>query len=798
MARNASALADPAMLSKIDKLFACNVGHYIDLPQIVVVGDQSSGKSSVLEGLTRLPFPRDSGLCTRFATQITFRRSETSSVTVAVLPGKDASQDHIEATRKWKKSDIHALDQSTFADVMREAQAVMGIDTKKGFTSDVLSIEVAGPEEAHLTVIDVPGIFQRVTKDVTTKEDKTFVKNLVLDYMKNPRSVMLTVVPANVDVATQLILEMAEEVDQDGQRTLGVLTKPDLVDKGAEKTVMDMVEGQSHKLRLGWCMVKNPGQQDILNRTFDRYAEEDSFFRTVQPWNRLPMDRLGVEALRDRLQVILAAHIRREFPKVKHEVNAKLEEVKKILKSMGPKRDTPGDQFKFLIDIATHYQTLAAQALDARYIDDCFSEFPVLKIATQAVNREEVFSQDFAAYGHTYAFGVRGGVTVEEKEDSESGSEEEEAVCAPQAKPMTTVAGSAGLAASTAPTSTPQIGFNFPVASGSKKAASLFDAPGSKAPSAAVSTQEASPHPFIFKGQNYTDIVNPKSKPADKPTSKPKAFCKPSKCPFSTTHLPDLLHKRANLFPPKRNSILNWLSTEYLESRGFELGNFSPLLLATTMKTQSENWDSLALGYISDIVYMTDCFLDKLLDLVCPDGRTLDRLKELLADDLLARYKKAFEQVRFILEVERNNMPGTANHYFNDNLEKCRQRRVRNLAINKSHNANGLQVVRVNDVITSMDMSNMDHDIQDLHDILRAYYKVARKRIVDNVINQGGRYWLIMGPNTPIKLFTPAFVSQLSAEKLQDIAGEEPSTRRRRAQLLKEQEDLEKGRKILF
>ena len=61
-------LADPALLEKIDKLFACNVGEYINLPQLVVVGDQSSGKSSVLEGLTKLKFPRSSGLCTRFAT----------------------------------------------------------------------------------------------------------------------------------------------------------------------------------------------------------------------------------------------------------------------------------------------------------------------------------------------------------------------------------------------------------------------------------------------------------------------------------------------------------------------------------------------------------------------------------------------------------------------------------------------------------------------------------------------------------------------------------------------------------
>lgn len=312
------ALADPVMLSKIDALFACNVGHHVDLPQIVVVGDQSSGKSSVLEGLTRLPFPRDSGLCTRFATQITFRRDTANSVAVSVIPGKDADQGHVDAVRTWKKVGLTSLDQSTFANIMRGVEDVMEINssTKKTFSSDVLSIEVAGPDQEHFSVIDVPGIFQRVTKDVTTKADKEFVQNMVFEYMKNPRSVMLAVVPSNVDVATQLILEMAEEVDKEGRRTLGVLTKPDIVDKGAEKNVMNMVEGVSHVLKFGWCIVKNPGQQEIAEPNFNRYEAEQHFFSAVEPWKHLPKERVGVDALRKRLQIILTAHIRREFPKV--------------------------------------------------------------------------------------------------------------------------------------------------------------------------------------------------------------------------------------------------------------------------------------------------------------------------------------------------------------------------------------------------------------------------------------------------------------------------------------------------
>lgn len=118
-----STLTDPTLLDKIDKLFACNVGEYISLPQLVVVGDQSSGKSSVLEGLTQLPFPHDSGLCTRFATQIIFRRAKEYSVrniTASILAGSDASPEKEAALQGWTWDRVGSFDPSEFSHVMRE------------------------------------------------------------------------------------------------------------------------------------------------------------------------------------------------------------------------------------------------------------------------------------------------------------------------------------------------------------------------------------------------------------------------------------------------------------------------------------------------------------------------------------------------------------------------------------------------------------------------------------------------------------------------------------------------------
>lgn len=129
---SATGLADPSLLEKIDKLFACNVGDYVALPQLVVVGDQSSGKSSVLEALTTLPFPRESTLCTRFATQITFRRSPDMTVAASVVPSQDSSEDHRKKAREWKKDDLQQLDPTTFASIMEEVR----LDTMHATTTN--------------------------------------------------------------------------------------------------------------------------------------------------------------------------------------------------------------------------------------------------------------------------------------------------------------------------------------------------------------------------------------------------------------------------------------------------------------------------------------------------------------------------------------------------------------------------------------------------------------------------------------------------------------------------------------
>jgi hypothetical protein len=108
------------------------------------------------------------------------------------------------------------------------------------------------------------------------------------------------------------------------------------------------------------------------------------------------------------------------------------------------------------------------------------------------------------------------------------------------------------------------------------------------------------------------------------------------------------------------------------------------------------------------------------------------------------------------------------------------------------------ECVRISDLTRIHNMSNMQQTVQDIHDILQSYYKVARKRFIDNMCMQAADYYLVTGPAAPMTLFSPSWVYNLSREQLDQITGEEASVRRKRRQLQKQVNDLETGRKILL
>jgi Dynamin family len=150
-----------------------------------------------------------------------------------------------------------------------QANVRMGIRTDASmtggtvFSKDVLKIEICGPDEDYLTVIDVLGIFRNLTEGVTTKEDMDLVKSLVTRYIKDSRTIILAMLPSNVNIATQEVLTLATDFDKTVERTLAVLTKPDLVkERRAKAAVCDLVLGNKKNLTLRYYVVRNCGVDD--------------------------------------------------------------------------------------------------------------------------------------------------------------------------------------------------------------------------------------------------------------------------------------------------------------------------------------------------------------------------------------------------------------------------------------------------------------------------------------------------------------------------------------------------------
>ncbi|OHE94763.1 dynamin family protein [Colletotrichum orchidophilum] len=344
-------LGNRNLLDKIDKLRELGVSKQIALPQLVVVGDQSSGKSSVLESLTGYYFPRSVGLCTRHSTEIVCRREAIPSIVVTIQPA-EATPERAELARLFRH-ELKELKGQAFADVLREAARVMGLRSNEdsegaSFSKDVLRVEICGPHEEHLTVIDVPGIFENAQDGISTARDVTLVKSMVKDYIKDSRTIILAVIPCNVDVATQTILTYAAEADPEGKRTLGVLTKPDLVSENATReAAMDLVRGKRRDIQVGYYVVKNRGADDTCSSKEDRDLEEKMFFGE-EPWSRLDKSRLGIPALRIRLRELLMDRTKSEFPNVRREINERLAEAKAQLEALGQPRSTADEQRAYL------------------------------------------------------------------------------------------------------------------------------------------------------------------------------------------------------------------------------------------------------------------------------------------------------------------------------------------------------------------------------------------------------------------------------------------------------------------
>lgn len=360
------------VLDVIDLLRSQGISHYISLPQLIVCGDQSSGKSSVLEAVSGIPFPTKDNLCTRFATELILRRGPTSNVAVTIIPGKERSD---QERRTLVGFQPPALDVEKLPSLIDEASKVMGLGSDvKAFSDDVLRVEASGPDQPHLTLVDLPGLIHSDNKKQSATDVK-LVSSLVQSYMANARSIILAVVSAKNDYANQVVTKLARNVDPNGKRTLGIITKPDTLHVGSEseKDFLHLAMNKDVTFRLGWHVLRNRGYDDRDCSAEERDATERDFFsRGV--WTLLPTQNLGITALKPRLSMVLKDQIISELPSLVVDVESGIRDCRIRLSRLGEARTTPEEQRRYLVHISQSFGALVRATVDGIYMHKFFGD----------------------------------------------------------------------------------------------------------------------------------------------------------------------------------------------------------------------------------------------------------------------------------------------------------------------------------------------------------------------------------------------------------------------------------------
>lgn len=398
-------------LNQIESIRANGVGDLVALPQLIVCGDQSTGKSSVLEGITGIPFPRQEGLCTRFPTEIILRHSEieTTTMVATVRPYVSRSK-KVRQTLCAYQEEIQDI--SELPRVIQDVSKLMDLrdgtgDSKgKAFSSDSLRIEVTGPIGLHLSIVDLPGLIS-VPGEEQSEEDVAVVVEMVTAYVRSSRTIILAVLQAGNDMANQMIIKIAKRYDPEGQRTVGIITKPDLINHEAIPIMARIFENKGTiKLKLGFYLLKNPvhspGQTSVS--LGERSRLELEYFST-HPWSseNLDLDRVGVEKLRSRLQTLLDVHIEKELPKVRADIKKILDATKSELKSLGTSRPTVAHVRSFLTTLSMRFFSLAQAALEGNYhtVDyKFFMEEDKTRLRAQIQNLNTLFAASIRKEGN--------------------------------------------------------------------------------------------------------------------------------------------------------------------------------------------------------------------------------------------------------------------------------------------------------------------------------------------------------------------------------------------------------------
>ncbi|CAA7050608.1 unnamed protein product [Microthlaspi erraticum] len=318
------------------------------LPTVAVVGGQSSGKSSVLESIVGRDFlPRGSGIVTRRPLVLQLHKTENGTEDYAEFL-------HISNRRFTNFSLVRK-------EIEDETDRITG--KNKQISPVPIHLSIFSPNVVNLTLIDLPGL----TKVAVDGQPETIVEDIesmVRSYVSKPNCLILAISPANQDIATSDAIKLAKEVDPTGDRTFGVLTKLDLMDKGTN--ALDVIEGRSYRLQHPWVGIVNRSQADI-NKNIDMMVarrQEREYFETSPDYSHLA-SKMGSEYLAKLLSKLLESVIRARIPNILSLITRSIEELERELDHLGrPVAIDAGAQLYTILGMCRAFEKIFKEHLD--------------------------------------------------------------------------------------------------------------------------------------------------------------------------------------------------------------------------------------------------------------------------------------------------------------------------------------------------------------------------------------------------------------------------------------------------
>ncbi|XP_026985067.1 dynamin-1-like protein isoform X7 [Sagmatias obliquidens] len=350
------------VINKLQDVFNTVGADIIQLPQIVVVGTQSSGKSSVLESLVgRDLLPRGTGIVTRrpLILQLVHVSPEDKRKTTGEENGVEAEEwGKFLHTKNKLYTDFDEIRQ----EIENETERISG--NNKGVSPEPIHLKIFSPNVVNLTLVDLPGMTKVPVGD-QPKDIELQIRELILRFISNPNSIILAVTAANTDMATSEALKISREVDPDGRRTLAVITKLDLMDAGTD--AMDVLMGRVIPVKLGIIGIVNRSQLDINNKksVTDSIRDEYAFLQKKYP---SLANRNGTKYLARTLNRLLMHHIRDCLPELKTRINVLAAQYQSLLNSYGEPVD---DKSATLLQLITKFATEYCNTIEgtAKYIE---------------------------------------------------------------------------------------------------------------------------------------------------------------------------------------------------------------------------------------------------------------------------------------------------------------------------------------------------------------------------------------------------------------------------------------------